>query len=87
MNDALWRTRLSAKGQVVIPKSIRDANGWQAGLELVVQETRDGVLLLPRAASRAEAAAALLGCSGYRGPRCSLAEMETAIVREVARRR
>lgn len=80
-------TRLSAKGQVVIPKPIRDAQGWEPGLELVVEVTEDGVLLRPRARSRALAAAELLGCANYRGPRRSLAEMEAAIASEAKARR
>jgi AbrB family looped-hinge helix DNA binding protein len=75
-------TRLSAKGQVVIPKAIRDASGWRAGLELVVEATETGVVLRPRALTRARAAKELLGCTGYQGPRRSLAEMEAAIARE-----
>jgi len=80
-------TRLSAKGQVVIPKAIRDAQGWEPGLELVVEQLDQGVLLRPRKASRAEAAAALRGCAGYRGPRRTLDEMDKAITREAQRRR
>ena len=87
MNGLTERTRLSAKGQVVIPKPIRDAQGWHAGLELVAEQTDDGVLLRPRASSRAQAAAGLLGCAGYRGQRKSLSEMDAAIVREVKARR
>jgi AbrB family looped-hinge helix DNA binding protein len=75
-------TRLSAKGQVVIPKTIRDASGWRAGLELIVEVMEDGVVLRPRALTRARAAEELLGCTGYRGPRRSLAEMNAAVARE-----
>jgi AbrB family looped-hinge helix DNA binding protein len=80
-------TRLSAKGQVVIPKAIRDASGWHSGLELVVETTEDGVVLRPRALTRARAAEELLGCTGYRGPRRSLAEMDAAVRREAAARK
>jgi AbrB family looped-hinge helix DNA binding protein len=38
-------TVVSTKGQVILPKAIRDSKGWGAGTELVVEETRDGVLL------------------------------------------
>lgn len=38
-------TTVSTKGQVILPKAIRDSRGWRAGQKLVVEETRDGVLL------------------------------------------
>jgi AbrB family looped-hinge helix DNA binding protein len=38
-------TVVSTKGQVVLPKAIRESKGWVAGKELVIEETRDGVLL------------------------------------------
>ena len=41
-------TRLSAKGQVVIPKAIREAGGWRPGLELEVEATDDGAILRPK---------------------------------------
>ncbi len=31
-------TRLSSKGQVVLPKEIRDRHGWEAGLEMIVED-------------------------------------------------
>ncbi|MFZ1326134.1 MAG: AbrB/MazE/SpoVT family DNA-binding domain-containing protein [Candidatus Contendobacter sp.] len=42
-------TRLSSKGQVIIPKAIRASHRWESGLELVVIDTGDGVLLKPKA--------------------------------------
>ena len=39
------RTRLSTKGQVILPKAVRDAQHWGAGQELVVEEISGGVLL------------------------------------------
>ena len=38
-------TTLSSKGQVVLPKSVRDTKRWRPGLRLVAVETPDGVLL------------------------------------------
>jgi AbrB family looped-hinge helix DNA binding protein len=72
-------TVLSQKGQVVIPKNLRDARGWEPGLRLVVEVTAEGLTLRPLAATRADVAAGLLGAVGYQGPRRSLAEMEAAI--------
>jgi len=40
-------TIVSTKGQVILPKAIRDGKGWRPGQQLVVEETRDGVLLRP----------------------------------------
>lgn len=42
-------TRLSSKGQVIIPKAVRSAHRWESGLELQVIDTGDGILLKPKA--------------------------------------
>jgi AbrB family looped-hinge helix DNA binding protein len=42
-------TRLSTKGQIVLPKSIRTSRAWKAGTEFTVEETREGILLKPAA--------------------------------------
>ena len=45
LNKAM--TTVSTKGQVILPKSIRAGTGWGAGQRLVVEQTREGVLLRP----------------------------------------
>lgn len=40
-------TTVSAKGQVVLPKVIRQSRRWEAGTRLAVEDTGDGVLLKP----------------------------------------
>ena len=40
-------TKLSSKGQVIIPKPIRTAQQWSVGQELEVLEVREGILLKP----------------------------------------
>lgn len=42
-------TKLSSKGQVIIPKAVRNIHQWQVGLELMVIDLGDGVLLKPKA--------------------------------------
>ena len=41
------KTRLSSKGQVIIPKAVRDRHGWQPGVELEVEDRGDAVVLRP----------------------------------------
>src|SRR5882672_1617696 len=40
-------TIISTKGQVILPKAIRQQRRWEAGTRLVVEDTPDGVLLRP----------------------------------------
>lgn len=81
------KARLSSKGQIVLPKLVRDRWGWQVGAMLEVEEVPNGVLL--RSAARVPDATVedLLGCTGYRGPRRSLADMEAAIRTEAKTKR
>jgi AbrB family looped-hinge helix DNA binding protein len=79
------RTKLSTKGQLIIPKEVRERMGWRAGTELDVEERGAEVILRPPVVATASSLDGLRGCSGYRGPRRTLAEMEAA-VRRGARR-
>ncbi|MFP5229751.1 MAG: AbrB/MazE/SpoVT family DNA-binding domain-containing protein [Acidobacteriota bacterium] len=45
--DRAERTRLSSKGQVVLPLSVRLRRKWEPGIELTVEERPEGVLLRP----------------------------------------
>lgn len=79
-------TRLSAKGQVVIPKDVRDAQGWLPGTEFEVVERPDGVLLRATAPARAqlspaEVLARMQARIGYTGPRADESEWDAAIGR------
>lgn len=79
-------TRLSSKGQVILPKSVRDAHRWQPGTEFIVENLPDGVLLRalkPFAPSRFED---VDGCLRYTGKAKTLDQMEAAIGAEVRRR-
>ena len=41
------KTKVSSKGQVVIPRSIRNHYHWKAGTVLQIEETANGVVLSP----------------------------------------
>lgn len=73
------KTRLSSKGQVIIPKSLRDAHHWRPGQELLVIDTEEGVLLKPAKPFPSTTLDQLVGCLPYDGPAKTLADMEQAI--------
>jgi bifunctional DNA-binding transcriptional regulator/antitoxin component of YhaV-PrlF toxin-antitoxin module len=81
-------TRLSGKGEVALPSSIRHARHWRAGMEFLVEETPEGVLLKPLAAGACEPSRIkdVAGCLEPRRPRASLEEMDAAIAAEVRER-
>jgi AbrB family looped-hinge helix DNA binding protein len=41
------RAKMSSKGQIVVPKSVRDAHGWREGTELEFVESGRAVVLRP----------------------------------------
>lgn len=44
-SSAKSTTVVSTKGQVILPKAVRNRHRWDAGTRLVVEDTADGVLL------------------------------------------
>jgi AbrB family looped-hinge helix DNA binding protein len=75
------KTRLSNKGQVVIPKQVRTAHGWEAGIEFVVEDTGDGIKLRPIKPYSETTIQEVLGSVNYQGSRKSLKDMEAAIAK------
>ena len=73
------QTKLSAKGQVVIPKDVRDRMGWPQGSALDVIETAGGVLLRkPRGRTKLtfeEATARLRKVVNYKGPPLTIEQL------------
>jgi AbrB family looped-hinge helix DNA binding protein len=80
-------TRVSTKGQVILPKALRERLRWGPGTRLTAEPTEDGVLL--RAAvplfppTRPED---VFGCAGYSGPPKTLEEMNEGVLAEAKRR-
>jgi AbrB family looped-hinge helix DNA binding protein len=80
-------TTVSTKGQVILPKAIRDEKNWGPGARLTVESTRDGVLL--RQAERPFAPTAfdeVRGCLSGRRKSLTQEEIEKAL-RAAAKRR
>ncbi len=72
-------TKLSSKGQVIIPKHIRDSRHWDAGLELQVIEVENGILLMPKAPFMQTGIDDVAGCLPYKGERKSEAAIQAAM--------
>ena len=79
-------TRLSSKGQVIIPKALRDALGWRPGMRFEVEATGDVVLLRPARAFPVTSLDEVAGCLSWHGPPRSIAEMDEAITLEARKR-
>jgi AbrB family looped-hinge helix DNA binding protein len=79
-------TTVSTKGQVILPKAIRQKRRWEAGTRLIVEETPDGVLLKAAPIFPPTRSEDVYGSLRYKGRPKTLEEMEAGIVAEVKRR-
>src|SRR5437763_174093 len=83
--EALAAT-VSTKGQVILPKTIRQRRNWTAGTRLVVEDTPDGVLLKPAPVFAPTLPEDVAGMLAYPGPPRTVEEMDAAITAEIKRR-
>jgi AbrB family looped-hinge helix DNA binding protein len=72
-------TRLSSKGQVIIPKLFRKSLRWEPGQELVVVGVGNSLLLRPKSPFPKTAVDDVAGCLRYKGEAKTLDEMDRAI--------
>jgi len=77
---------ISTKGQVILPKAVRQNRHWPPGTRLTIEETADGVLLkssplIPR--TRPEE---VFGVLAHSGPPLTFEDMDAAITAEARRR-
>jgi AbrB family looped-hinge helix DNA binding protein len=79
-------TRLSTKGQIVLPKTIRTTRAWGPGTEFTVEETGDGILLRPTGTFSEADLDEVAGCLRSKPKSTTPAKMRTAIGHEVMRR-
>jgi AbrB family looped-hinge helix DNA binding protein len=79
-------TRISTKGQVIVPKSIRRSRHWEAGTRLTVEDTADGVLLKAAPAFEPKRSDEVFGSLRTSGPPKTLDEMDAGVIAEAKRR-
>jgi AbrB family looped-hinge helix DNA binding protein len=79
-------TRLSTKGQIILPKNIRDSRAWGPGTRFTVEESGDGILLRPANRFPESSLDEVAGSLRSKGKPKTLAQMRDAVKREVNRR-
>ena len=75
-------TRLSSKGQIVIPRQIRQSHGWSPGVSFSIIDEGDAIVLKPSISRKTTLLEDVIGCAGYSGPAKSLADMDAGILDE-----
>ena len=72
-----FSTIVSTKGQVILPKPIRDQYRWESGTRLIVESTGDGVLLKAASVFPPTQAKDVFGSLPRRGGPKTIAEMRS----------
>jgi AbrB family looped-hinge helix DNA binding protein len=72
-----FATIVSTKGQVILPKPIRDQHRWDSGTRLIVESNGDAVVLKAASMFPATRAQDVFGSLPRRGGPKTVAEMKT----------
>jgi AbrB family looped-hinge helix DNA binding protein len=79
-------TMISTKGQVILPKAIRDSRRWPPGTRLSVEDRPEGVLLKATPLFPETSVGEVFGSLRHDGPPLSLEAMDAAVSAEAKRR-
>jgi AbrB family looped-hinge helix DNA binding protein len=77
---------LSTKGQVILPKSIRQRRRWDVGTRLIVEDTPEGVSLRAAPIFKLTRSQDVFGSLKVARPPKTLEEMDAGVVAEARRR-
>lgn len=72
-------TTLSSKGQIIIPKALRDSRHWRPGTKFLIEETAAGLVLKPANLFPPTSLKEGLGCAGYEGAAKTVEEMRQGV--------
>ena len=79
-------TTVSTKGQVVLPRVLRDSRHWEPGTRLLVEDTPQGVLLNRAPTFEATRPEDVFGCLRYAGTPKTDADFAAGVLAEARRR-
>ena len=71
---------VSTMGQIILPKAIRQALGWDEGTRLIVERVPQGVLLRPLPVFARTRGKDVFGCLAFKCPPKTVAEMRTGVL-------
>lgn len=80
-------TKLSSKGQVVLPRAVRTGRNLKPGVVFSVEDVPEGILLRPLKPFAPTSIEQAFGCLRYKGKAKSVADMDRAVAAEAKRRR
>ena len=72
-------TVVSTKGQVILPKVLRDQNGWGPGTRLIVEQTGEGLLLRKAPHFKPTRIEDVMGMLKYDGPPLTIEDMNERV--------
>lgn len=78
-------TTVSTKGQIILPKALRQRREWEAGTRLVVEETPEGVLLRRAPAFAETRPEDVFASLRYTGKPKTVEEMDAGVLAEARR--
>ncbi len=79
-------TTVSTKGQIILPKAIREQRQWKPGTRLLVENTEEGVLLKAASVFAQTKPEDVFASLSYKGRPKTLEEMDAGIEAETKRR-
>lgn len=78
-------TTVSTKGQIVLPRSVRNSKHWPPGTRLVVENTPEGVLLRAVTVLEETRPEDVFGILKWKGSPKTIEEMDEGILAEARR--
>lgn len=79
-------TIVSTKGQVILPKAVREQRKWETGTRLTVENIEEGVLLKAAPLFAPTEIDAVFGSLRFAGKAKTVEEMDSAVAAEARRR-
>jgi AbrB family looped-hinge helix DNA binding protein len=83
-STATVTTTLSSKGQMVLPKALRDLKQWKPGAQLLLEDVPGGVMVKLVEAKKKYTVDDLIGILKYDGPPLSQEEIDRRIDESIA---